>query len=177
MTIHAIDLSMSQDTESLDQSTPSVWNQEWSKKSAIIFQSWLTLNPVPHFGPHLSAWIRRLLIPIRSTQSHSLNISHQVLIQWVYHVAPIPLQPDYNPDPILDTDFNVFEVKLATKKLKPGKATGNGLIPNEIWKFGSAPILLLLGSPFQLCLDRGRVPLSLCEVIIRPLLKKRWQQD
>jgi hypothetical protein len=89
-----------------------------------------------------------------------------------YHVAPILLQPDYNPDPILDTDFNVFEVKMATKKLKPGKAAGNDLIPNEIWKFGSAPILLLLCSLFQLCLDRGRVPLSWCEVIICPLLKK-----
>jgi len=71
---------------------------------------------------------------------------------------PIEILSNYEPDPILDEEINVFEIKLALKKLKANKASGKDLVPNEIWKLGSPSMVITLCSIFQLCFSIGRVP-------------------
>jgi len=57
-----------------------------------------------------------------------------------YTPISIEIPPEFEPDPILDAEFNVFEVKLAMKRQKPNKAPGKDSVPNEIWKL-STPVV------------------------------------
>lgn len=100
------------------------------------------------------------------------HFSRVFTIPTPYNPNPIALPTDFTPDPILDTEFNIFEMRVASKKLKAKKAAGIDLIPNEIWKHGSPKLLLLLCSIFQLCYNSGKVPLEWCEAVISPIYKK-----
>ena len=75
-------------------------------------------------------------------------------------------------DPILDAEFQTLDLKLHLKRLKNGKAAGTDLIPNELWKLSTAPMLVFLCSLFQLCYNTGRVPAEWCAAAISPILKK-----
>jgi hypothetical protein len=72
----------------------------------------------------------------------------------------------------LDRDFNVFDLKLATKYIKSHKAPGNDLIPNEVWRLGTPNMLLTLRALFQQCFASGLVPFAWCQAVILPLFKE-----
>lgn len=89
-----------------------------------------------------------------------------------YRTEPIVIPENYVPDEILDKEFTISEIQEVARHLKPNKAAGIDMVPNEIWKNGSAALLIQLCSIFQLCFASGRVPAAWGECVISPLYKK-----
>jgi hypothetical protein len=94
-----------------------------------FWSAFKSLNYVPRFINNISKsdWFK-----------HYKNV---FLTPTDYTPITIEIPREFEPDPILDAELNVFEVKLAIKRLKTNKAPGKDSVPNEIWKL-STPVLL-----------------------------------
>ena len=75
----------------------------------------------------------------------------------------------YEPCEQLNNDITINEVRAAAMKIKPRKAVGIDLLPNEIIKnHNLAEVLQVF---FQTCFDRSIVPTAWRQAIIKPIPK------
>jgi len=93
------------------------------------------------------------------------------------HFPPSSATTNFAEDGILDREFNIFEVKLALKRLKNKKAAGPDKIPNEIWKYLKGKALENLMSLFQHVYEEGEIPLSWTKSTVTPIYKKGERDD
>lgn len=75
--------------------------------------------------------------------------------------------------PELDSDFTMFELVLAIKKLSKNKAPGSDGIPNEIWKALNTTVKFKLLNLFNNIFNNpNNMPDTWSEIVIVPIFKK-----